>query len=170
MTRDVNSEHHDDPAHRWADLLEGLYGRRRDAVLEALRASAQQGYPASAEGVRLLVAYALGKISARQYSARMLASLGLVPPAPEPTQWADTSSSETSSRTPSNFDPLPDLATWRTDERRPSAWQEPQRTVSPPHPAPWSPRPPSREETVRAFLSGRIPVEEFLRLSRVRTA
>ncbi|MCW2752346.1 MAG: hypothetical protein JWR83_3456 [Aeromicrobium sp.] len=163
MTRDASSEHYDDPAHRWADLLEGLYGRRRDAVLEALRASVEQGYPASAEGVKLLVAYALGKISARQYSARILDSLGLVPAPPEPVHTPE------SSRTSSNFDPLPDLATWRTDERRPSTWQEPQRTASTPHPAPWSPRPPSREETVHAFLSGRIPVEEFLRLSRVRT-
>jgi len=161
MTRDVSSEQHDDPAQRWAGLLEGLYGQRREAVLEALRASAQQGYPATADGVRLLVAYALGKISARQYSARMLDSLGLVPAPPEP------------SRTSSTFDPLPDLATWRTDERRSSTWQEPQRMPSTPHPAPWSPmtpRAPSREETVHAFLSGRIPVEEFLRLSRVRTS
>lgn len=161
MTRDMSSEHHEDPAQRWAVLLEGLYGRQRDAVLEALRASAQQGYPASADGVRLLVAYALGKISARQYSARMLDSLGLAPAPPEP------------SRTSSTFDPLPDLATWRTDERRPSTWQEPHRASSAPPPAPWSPvtsRPPSREETVHAFLSGRIPVDEFLRLSRDRTS
>jgi hypothetical protein len=160
MTSDASSQQFDDPAHRWADLLQELYGRRREAVVEALRASVQQGYPASAEGVRLLVAYSLGKISARQYSARMLDSLGLVPVAPEP------------SRTSSNFDPLPDLATWRTDDRRPSTWQEPQRMPAAAAPAPWSPvtsRAPSREETVRAFLSGRIPVEEFLRLSRVRT-
>lgn len=159
MTLDASSEHYDDPAQRWADLLHELYGRRRDAVVEALRASVQQGYPASADGVRLLVAYALGKISARQYSARMLDSLGLVPAPPEPE------------RTSSNFGPFPDLATWRTDERRPSTWQEPQRMPAAATPAPWSPttQPQSREETVRAFLSGRIPVEEFLRLSRVRT-
>lgn len=151
MTSDVSREHFDDPAHRWAELLHELYGRRRDAVVEALRASVRQGYPASAEGVRLLVAYALGKISARQYSARILDSLGLVPPPPEPR------------KTSSNFDPLPDLATWRTDERRARRSLEPVRT-------PAAPRPPSREETVQAFLSGRIPVEEFLRLSRVRTS
>lgn len=155
---DVSKEIFDDPAHRWADLLHELYGRRRDAVVAALRASVQQGYPASAEGVRLLVAYALGKISARQYSARILDSLGLVPAPPEPTQRS------------SNFDPLPDLATWRTDERRATNAYEPSRI--PATSAPWStaaPSRPSREEAVQAFLSGRIPVEEFLRLSRVRT-
>jgi hypothetical protein len=157
MTRDGSSEHYDDLAQRWAPLLDELHGQRRAAVIQALQASEEQGYPASAEGVRLLVAYALGKISARQYSARMLDSLGLVPPPPEPAHTA------------SIFDPLPDLATWRTDERRPATWQEPQRMPSAPSPAPWTPRPPSREETVHAFLSGRIPVEEFLRLSRVRT-
>jgi hypothetical protein len=154
---DASREYVDDPAHRWAELLHELYGRRRDAVVEALRASVQQGYPATAEGVRLLVAYALGKISARQYSARILDSLGLAPAPPEPR------------KTSSNFDPLPDLATWRTDERRAGRVHEPARSAAP---APWSPatpRPPSREETVQAFLSGRIPVEEFLRLSRVRT-
>lgn len=158
MTRDGSSEHITHPAQRWEHLLDGLYGRRREAVLEALRASEAQGYPATAEGVRILVAYALGKISARQYSARMLDSLGLVPPPPAPPS--------------STFDPLPDLGTWRTDERRPSTWREPERTASRPDPAPWTPvtqRAPSREETVHAFLSGRIPVEEFLRLSRVRT-
>jgi hypothetical protein len=154
---DASREYADDPAHRWAELLHELYGRRRDAVVEALRASVQQGYPATAEGVRLLVAYALGKISARQYSARVLDSLGLAPAPPEPR------------KTSSNFDPLPDLATWRTDERRDGQVHDPARSAAP---APWSPatpRPPSREETVQAFLSGRIPVEEFLRLSRVRT-
>jgi hypothetical protein len=161
MTSDISSGHHDDPAHRWAHLLDGLHGRQREAVLEALRSSAQQGFPATADGVRLLVAYALGKISARQYSARMLDSLGLVPAPPEV------------SVTSSNYDPLPDFGTWRTDESRPGSWQEPQRPASSPAPAPMSAmtaRVPSREETVQAFLSGRIPVEEFLRLSRVRSA
>jgi antitoxin VbhA-like protein len=160
MTRDGSSEHTIDPGQRWAHLLDELHGLRRQAVVDALRASEEQGFPATAEGVSILVAYALGKISARQYAARMLDSLGLVPPPPEP------------SHPPSTFDPLPDLGTWRTDERRPSTWQEPERPASTPQPAPWTPatsRVPSREETVRAFLSGRIPVEEFLRLSRVRT-
>ncbi|MDX6277392.1 MAG: hypothetical protein QOJ72_1520 [Nocardioidaceae bacterium] len=160
MTRDGSSEHTIDPAQRWAQLLEGLHGRRREAVLEALRASDEQGFPATAEGVRILVAYALGKISARQYAARILDSLGLVPPPPE------------RSHPTSTFDPLPDLGTWRTDERRPRTWQEPERSAPKPEPAPWTPvssRAASREEAVHAFLSGRIPVEEFLRLSRVRT-
>jgi hypothetical protein len=160
MTRDGSSEHNIDPAQRWAQLLDGLTGRRREAVLEALRASEEQGFPATADGVRFLVAYAEGRISARQYAARMLDSLGLVPPPPEPSHPSST------------FDPLPDLGTWRTDERRPSTWQEPELAAPKPEPARWTPpisRARSREETVHAFLSGRIPVEEFLRLSRVRT-
>lgn len=159
MTRDGSSEHTIDPAQRWAHLLDGLDGRRRESVVEALQASEEQGFPATAEGVSILVAYAQGKISARQYAARMLDSLGLIPRPPEPTHPSST------------FDPLPDLATWRTDERRPSTWQEPERPAPKPEPDPWTPttsRAPSREETVHAFLSGRIPVEEFLRLSRVR--
>lgn len=157
MTRTSN-EHLDDPAHRWANLLEGLHGRRRGSVEAALRASVEQGHPASSEGVRLLVSYALGQISARQYAADMLDSLGFMA---APT------------RTTSVAEELPELATWRPAERRRSTWQEPQRVQSAAHQVPRSAllsRVPSREETIRAYMSGRIPVEEFLRRSRVRTA
>ena len=84
MMRDVNSHHSDDPAHRWSALLSGLIGRRRDAVVKALRNSVDSGYPANADGVRVLVAYAQGQISARQYVAQILESLGFVPAAYAP--------------------------------------------------------------------------------------
>lgn len=172
MTRDADHQQYDESAQRWAPLLHGLHGRRRESVVEALRASVDQGYPASAEGVRTLVAYAQGQISARQYAARMLELLQFIPtpsvqtPAPAPV-WApapvqpryDTES-------------LPDLATWRREEYRRNPWQGPSRAPSvttPMTPATPASRRSSREETVSAYINGRIPVEEFLRLSRVRT-
>ena len=54
-----------DPAEQWSDLLSGLTGHRREAVVAALRSSAQQGWPAGREAVRLLVAYANGEIDAQ---------------------------------------------------------------------------------------------------------
>ena len=50
-----------DPAEQWSDLLASLTGQRREAVVAALRSSAQQGWPADREAVRLLVAYANGQ-------------------------------------------------------------------------------------------------------------
>jgi hypothetical protein len=66
-----------DPAERWADLLQELRGPCRDAAVAALRRSAEAGWPASRESVVSLVAYALGRISAAEYAAQSLVSLGL---------------------------------------------------------------------------------------------
>lgn len=65
-----------DPAEQWSDLLSGLTGRRREAVVDALRSSAQQGWPAHREAVRLLVAYANGEIDAQDYAVGIVVSLG----------------------------------------------------------------------------------------------
>lgn len=177
MTRDARTHHSDDPAHRWAAQLGGLVGRTREAVIKSLRNSVDSGHPASPEGVRILVAYAQGRISARQYVAQILESLGFVPRAYTPA--------------PVVREPEP----WRAPVRRPEAWSDALLDFSnsrPPAPAPpawrdsWTEpvREPerregttitqtrriSRQEVVHAYVNGQIPVEEFLRLSRARTS
>jgi hypothetical protein len=136
-----------DPAEQWRDLLSTLTGRRRDAVVEALRSSAQQGWPAGREAVRLLVAYANGEIDAQDYAVGIVISLGghegLVQQQP----------------------PL------RAVEQQLAAPQRPAPSMSPAPAAPVltsiAPEPRvSREEAVAAYVSGRIPVEEFLRITR----
>ena len=66
-----------DPAEQWADLLQELNGRRREAAVSALRHSATSGWPASRDSVISLVAYAQGRITAGEYAAQTLVSLGL---------------------------------------------------------------------------------------------
>ena len=128
-----------DPAVQWSDLLSGLSGWRRDAVVAALRSSAQQGWPADREAVRLLVAYANGEIDAQDYAVGIVVSLGghedmvqpltrHVPQRPVERPWAQ---------------PLEPAAVSMAPEPRMS-----------------------REEAVAAYVSGRIPVEEFLRITR----
>ncbi|MCW2752347.1 MAG: hypothetical protein JWR83_3457 [Aeromicrobium sp.] len=90
--------HTQDPAVEWADLLQELVGKRRDAAVSALRQSAESGWPASRESVITLVAYAQGRITADEYAVQTLVSLGLADartaplllrevaaPAPQPT-------------------------------------------------------------------------------------
>jgi hypothetical protein len=138
-----------DPAQQWSDLLAGLTDRRREAVVAALRSSAQQGWPADREAVRLLVAYANGQIDAQDYAVGIVISLGghegLVQPRNQPLraepQWA-----------PPPLEPQ---------------WSAPQPPPAPPvlSIAP-EPATMSRDEAVAAYVAGRIPVEEFLRITR----
>ncbi len=140
-----------DPAEQWSDLLSSLTGQRREAVVAALRSSAQQGWPADREAVRLLVAYANGQIDAQDYAVGIVISLGGHEGLVEP----------------------------RVQQLRP----EPQGSPPPlephrstPEPAPAQPIAPvlsiapepamSRDEAVAAYVAGRIPVEEFLRITR----
>lgn len=136
-----------DPAEQWSDLLSSLTGRRREAVVAALRSSAQQGWPADREAVRLLVAYANGEIDAQDYAVGIVVSLGghegLVPqdshgPVDEP--WA-----------------LPPAA---------QSWPAPQQPPAQQYASIAPGAGMSREEAVAAYVSGRIPVEEFLRITR----
>ena len=115
MMRDVNSHHSDDPAHRWSALLSGLIGRRRDAVVKALRNSVDSGYPANADGVRVLVAYAQGQISARQYVAQVLESLGFVPAAYVPAPAV---------RAPESWHSARDADPWRAPGRVQDPWRD----------------------------------------------
>lgn len=134
-----------DPAHQWSSLLAPLTGRRREAVVAALRSSAEQGWPADAEGVRLLVAYAQGEIDALDYAVGIVISLGgdealvLAPAQPAPTA------------------PYDDHA----------LGLEPP-AVSAPTPVASATAAPAvgRDEAVAAYVSGRISVEEFLRVTR----
>ena len=139
-----------DPAEQWSDLLSGLTGHRREAVVAALRSSAQQGWPADREAVRLLVAYANGEIDAQDYAVGIVVSLGgheglVQPPAPQPAEpeWAP-----------------------RFVEQRWTAPEHPMASVASIAPEPTM----SREEAVAAYVSGRIPVEEFLRITRGASA
>jgi hypothetical protein len=136
-----------DPAEQWSDLLASLTGRRREAVVEALRSSAQQGWPADREAVRLLVAYANGEIDAQDYAVGIVVSLGghegraqqQAPHVAEP-EWAP-----------------------RVVEQRQTA---PERPAAPPVASIAPQQTMSRDEAVAAYVSGRIPVEEFLRITR----
>ena len=175
-------DHSDDPAHRWSSLLSGLIGRRRDAVVKALRNSVDSGYPANADGVRVLVAYAQGQISARQYVTQILESLGFVPAAYVPAPAIRTTEPWHSAR---------DADPWRAPARVQDPWRD-ELSAPTPTAAPaagglldfaesriqsrWHPERndsttvtrssrTSRQQAVQAFISGQIPMEEFLRLS-----
>jgi hypothetical protein len=65
---------HPDPVEQWSEHLARLDPVRRDAVASALRHSASRGRPATREGVDLLVSYALGEITSRQYAAGIVRS------------------------------------------------------------------------------------------------
>ncbi len=177
MTRDARTYHFDDPAHRWSAQLEGLFGRRREAVIRALRNSIDSGHPADAEGVRILVAYARGQISARQYVAQILASFGFAPvtaapvvrqpepwrtPARQPVPWTDALYAPLARSVPAPsewHDPWRD--SWTDPVRAPERRDGTTITQS---------RRTSRQQAVQAYVTGQIPVEEFLRIWRVHTA
>ena len=155
--------HADDPAHRWSALLSGLIGRRRDAVITALRNSVESGFPANADGVRTLVAYAEGQISARQYVAQILESLGFVPAAYVP-----------SPRAPEPWHDARDADPWRAPARTQDPWQDvlsasysppPTRTGRPIGTTMTQHGPTGRQQVVQDYVNGLIPVEEFLRLT-----
>jgi hypothetical protein len=140
----------DDPAERWAHLLGGLEGARRESVISALRHSAASGWPATEDGVRLLVAYAQGEIDAQDYAVQILVALHLDRP----------------SRLEPDPEPGPELepALRRVEVDWPGeSTPEPSR---PPAPA----NDMTHDEAVEAYVTGRIPVEEFLRVARHRTA
>jgi hypothetical protein len=138
-----------DPAEQWSDLLGSLTGQRREAVVDALRSSAQQGWPAHREAVRLLVAYANGEIDAQDYAVGIVISLGghegMVhqPRVPRATEERWTASQELAQPAPMAPGPA-----------------APPGDSFPPEPRI------TREEAVAAYVSGRIPVEEFLRITR----
>jgi hypothetical protein len=168
MMRDANSYHSDDPAHRWSALLEGLFGLRREMVIKALRNSVASGYPANADGVRILVAYAKGQISARQYVVQTLESLGFVPqvytppPARQPESWREPvrprdpwSDERYAPRPPQAAPALLDFGESRI-AREPQRFDSNTITHS---------RQTTREQAVQAYVTGQIPVEEFIRLS-----
>jgi hypothetical protein len=58
-----------DPSVQWSAQLSRLDDLRRRAAVTALRRSAASGWPASREAVELLVDYALGAITSREYAA-----------------------------------------------------------------------------------------------------
>jgi hypothetical protein len=77
---------HPDPTEQWPEHLARLDEDRRRAVEGALRRSAAEGRPASQDAVELLVAYALGEITSRQYAMGILRSWSIVRPDPAPEQ------------------------------------------------------------------------------------
>ena len=154
-----------DPADQWAHLLDGVVGARRDAVVDALRHSADSGCPATDDGVRLLVAYAEGEISAQDYAVNMLVSLGLnrpaepqpAPPAgPQPEPVLEPALVRAASRSSDEPSPVP-VAEAPTPTPMPASTSEPE-----PAPAPRM----TREEAVDAYVAGRIAIEDFLRIAR----
>lgn len=172
MMRDANAHHSDDPAQRWSSLLDGVHGQRREAILKALRNSVASGYPANAEAVRTLVAYAQGQISARQYVARILETLGFIPaayapsaPQRQPEAWREAARATRSWREerpasrPASSPGLLDFNESRSQARAPERGGT---TIT-------QSRRTTRREAVQAYVNGEIPVEEFLRLSHGRS-
>lgn len=115
----------DDTVQQWLPLLEELPAKGRDAVAQSLCQHAGAGRTDTVESVRLLVAYAAGRIDSRTYAKATLKTLG--------------------------FDPVD----CRFDEPVPA-------------PAVQIERPPatreSRKSAVQAYVTGRISVEDFLRV------
>lgn len=130
-----------DPAAQWLPMLVDLTGRRRVAVLAALRSSSAAGWPPDAEAVRLLVAYALGEIGAQDYALGVLAALGADPGLIE--QLARTTAPRPAAPPDALSGPAPLQVTSIAPEPRIS-----------------------HDEAVDAYVSGRIAVAEFLRITR----
>ncbi len=133
-------QQHRDPALQWSGHLGRLEGIRRDGVIAALRHSADAGWPASGEAVELLVSYALGEITARDYAAGILAALSrqdgrIAPLDPPPAATSGDVADEIEAL------PVRDVV------------GEPGPVIS-------------REDAVQAYVTGRIAVAEFLRLAR----
>lgn len=162
--------HSDDPAVRWSAQLQGLHGRRRETVVKALRNSVASGHPAREDGVRILVAYAQGQISARQYVAQVLESLGFWPaaytPPPPAAREPWRQSPDTGAFIERRSVPRPPSTTaaglLEFGESRRQSVGEPERgrsnTIT-------ETRRTNRHEAVQAYVSGQIPIEEFLRIS-----
>jgi hypothetical protein len=144
-----------DPAEQWSDLLSSLTGARRQAVVAALRSSAQQGWPADREAVRLLVAYANGEIDAQDYAVGIVMSLGAHEYATQPPSAAPAAQPQ--------WTPRPAEPQWTAPQAPPAPPAAPVVSLAP-EPSM------TREEAVAAYVSGRIPVEEFLRITRAVSA
>ena len=67
-----------DPSVQWSAQLSRLDDVHRGAVVGALRRSAASGRPASREAVELLVDYALGAITSREYAAGIVRSWAVI--------------------------------------------------------------------------------------------
>lgn len=148
MTEIRVTENGPDPAAEWSALLDRLDGVRRDAVVRALRRSASTGWPASRDGVELLVAYALGEITSQQHVAGLLRS------------WGVPVRTRSNGVVPRRHLPEPQPAPQPESERDPEAEVEPEpRPEQPPARSP-------REEAVHAYVTGLIDVGEFLRIAR----
>ena len=74
MSETSTAQH--DPAAAHSDLLQGLTPPQRDAVVAGIRHSAASGWPASRASVSSLVAYAMGRITSREYAVQILVALG----------------------------------------------------------------------------------------------
>ena len=64
------------PGMEWSELLQGLAPALREAVSAAIQHSASSGWPPSRESIGILVAYAQGRITAREYAVQTLVALG----------------------------------------------------------------------------------------------
>lgn len=125
-----------DPAVEWSRHLARLPGFLQRAVAETLRRSAAEGHPASEHEVTLLVAYALGEISSREHVRGVLRGFG--------------------------HDEVPTLR--EVPAPGPDALSA--GPVAAPDPAAVEARQVRREDAVQAYVTGEIPVSEFLRIAR----
>lgn len=121
---------HQNPSVPWADRLGRLDRPLRDAVSAALRHSAETGWPAPDDVVEPLVAYALGEITAHEYSRRVLLALDL------------------DSDVASGTSPQAAAVDRSVDDESAAVPQV------------------AREDAVQAYVTGRITVGEFLRITR----
>lgn len=97
---DTTAGHTQDSGMEWSDLLHELAPVQREAVVAAIQHSASTGCPASRESIGILVAYALGRISSREYAVQIMVALGfadtqtaatlVAPPAPPQAERSTT--------------------------------------------------------------------------------
>lgn len=152
-------------ANRWSHLSAELFGVRRRAVISALQHSAESGWPASPVGEQLLVAYALGHIDAQEYAVQVIISLDLDRTAAAPAAQAPLLSPGELAAVP-DAAPLTASSDWLYGPLGEIGTPEP---VIPPEPVATPStvvQRLSREDAVQAYVSGQIPVEEFLRIAR----
>ncbi len=150
----MNSQH--DYAATWPEMFRFVPPATRDSVVRALQSSADSGTPPTEADAQLLVDFATGQITAREYSRRTLARLTGQPeePMPEPIPAAVELASA----------PVVEV----TVEPAPiaeSAVAEPP-VVEVPTPTPTPTPILDHEAAALAFVRGEVTAEQYLRNAR----
>lgn len=125
---------------QWPELFRDLPTLTRDALLATLRKSAAAGMPPSRTEASILVDFATGQISAREYGRRTLAHLM--------GEYADSEAPPEVRRPDTDIEP--------------AAMAPPEVTVQPP-PVPLM----DHDVAALAFVRGEVTVEQYLQNARL---